>query len=243
MRISDLNQMPVLNHLNAATKIVCFSGAGMSAESNIATFRDSGGLWEKHRIEEVATPEAWRNNPAKVLNFYNQRRKQLVNVAPNAAHLALAEIEKRYNMQIITQNVDNLHERAGSKKVLHLHGELMKAQSEINPNYVINLTDWSLNMGQKCPQGGQLRPHVVWFGEPVPAMEKAFKIVEQADLLLVIGTSLEVYPAAGLVTQSNPNLPKLIIDPGRPDLAGLASAYHLQENATLGLKQLMTRII
>jgi len=177
-------------------KLVVLTGAGMSAESGISTFRGAGGLWEKHPVEEVATPEGWRRNPQLVLDFYNQRRKQLLTVEPNAGHFALAEFEKYFDVQIITQNVDNLHERAGSTKVLHLHGELTKVRSTGPEEEIFDLSpeNYETHLGDKCPKGYQLRPHIVWFGEAVPEIENAINLAEQADVFLVIGTSLNVYP-------------------------------------------------
>jgi NAD-dependent deacetylase len=196
-------------------KIVVLTGAGMSAESGISTFRDSGGLWEKYEIDDVATPNGWRRNHALVLDFYNQRRKQLLESKPNAGHYALAELEKEFDVQIITQNVDNLHERAGSTKVVHLHGELMKVRStgpgeevfEVDPKHP------EVNPGDLCPKGYQLRPHIVWFGEAVPEIEKAERMTNDADIFLIIGTSMQVYPAAGLINNVKPGTPIYLIDP------------------------------
>lgn len=193
-------------------KIVVLTGAGISAESGIQTFRDSDGLWEGHNVNDVATPEGWQRNPALVLDFYNQRRKQLHQVQPNAGHLILAELENDFDVQIITQNVDNLHEKAGSTTVLHLHGELLKVRSTVNKNYII---DWKedLNLGDFDKNGNQLRPHIVWFGEDVPAIEMAVSIVKSATILIVIGTSLQVYPAASLINFANENTTIYYIDP------------------------------
>jgi NAD-dependent deacetylase len=198
---------------NGMKKIVVLSGAGMSQESGIMTFRDMGGLWEQYNIEEVASPVAWRQNPQLVLDFYNIRRKQLMEVEPNAGHYALARLEEKYDVEIITQNVDNLHERAGSSKVLHLHGELMKVRSEVNDDLIYELDHWELKLGDKAEDGHQLRPHIVWFGEAVPMMEAAYPIVQQADIFMVIGTSLHVYPAAGLTAYAPSGIPKYYIDP------------------------------
>ena len=200
-------------------KIVVLTGAGMSAESGISTFRDAGGLWEKYKIDDVATPQAWRRNPALVLDFYNQRRKQLFEVEPNAGHIALAELEKKYHVQIITQNVDNLHERAGSKNILHLHGELMKVRSTGPGEEIFELTpdNYQTHLGDKCPKGYQLRPHIVWFGEAVPEIEKAEYMTTQADILVIIGTSLQVYPAAGLIHNAKYGIPIYLIDPHEID--------------------------
>jgi NAD-dependent deacetylase len=199
-------------------KIVVLTGAGISAESGIKTFRDSDGLWENHRIEDVATPEAWKKNPHLVQEFYNQRRKQLFEVQPNAAHFALVELEKYFDVEIITQNVDDLHERAGSKNVLHLHGELKKSRSSINENLIYDINGWELKMGDSCELGSQLRPHIVWFGEAVPKIEDATKLTLLADILIVVGTSLNVYPAAGLMNYTKPGIKKYLVDPNASHL-------------------------
>ena len=193
-------------------KIVVLTGAGISAESGIKTFRDADGLWEGHHIMEVASPIGWNKNPELVLDFYNKRRAQLLTVKPNKAHEILAELEAHFDMHIITQNVDDLHERAGSNKVVHLHGELLKVRSIFNENFVL---DWKndLNLGDFDLEGNQLRPHIVWFGEDVPMIEHAIDIVETADILIIIGTSLQVYPAAGLMNYVNQNVPVYYIDP------------------------------
>jgi NAD-dependent deacetylase len=193
-------------------KIVVLTGAGISAESGIKTFRDADGLWEGHDIMEVASPIGWNKNPTLVLDFYNKRRAQLLTVQPNKAHEILAELEKQFNIHIITQNVDDLHERAGSSSILHLHGELLKVRSVANEK---NIMHWKtdLNLGDCDEKGNQLRPHIVWFGEAVPLIEKAIEIVETADILVIIGTSLQVYPAAGLMNYVNQNVPVYYIDP------------------------------
>lgn len=193
-------------------KLVVLTGAGISAESGIKTFRDANGLWEGHNVMDVATPEAWHRNPELVLDFYNQRRKQLHEVQPNSGHLILANLENEFEVHIITQNVDNLHEKAGSSNVLHLHGELMKVRSVKNPNSIL---DWTtdLKQGDVDKNGNQLRPHIVWFGEEVPALEEAVIIIEKADVLVIIGTSLQVYPAAGLMNFAKPSIPIFYIDP------------------------------
>ena len=192
-------------------KLVVLTGAGISAESGIKTFRDSDGLWEGHDVMEVASPEGWRNNPALVMDFYNKRRQQLKEVVPNAAHLILAELEQHFDVHIITQNVDDLHERAGSSNVLHLHGELLKVRSTKKENYILDWTD-DLNFGDLDDNGHQLRPHIVWFGEAVPALEEAVSITNEADFFAVIGTSLQVYPAAGLVNFAKPGTPLFYVD-------------------------------
>ena len=194
-------------------KLIIISGAGMSAESGILTFRDMGGLWEQYNIEEVASPIAWQRNPQLVLDFYNQRRKQLMEVEPNAGHYALVELEKKYEVQIITQNVDNLHERAGSSHVMHLHGELMKVRSEVNENLVSTMTHWELKLGDLAEDGHQLRPHIVWFGEAVPMIEKAIPLVQQADIIIIVGTSMQVYPAASLISYAPEKADLYYIDP------------------------------
>ncbi len=193
-------------------KLVVLTGAGISAESGIKTFRDSDGLWEGHNVMDVATPEGWRKNQALVLDFYNQRRKQLHEVEPNLGHKVLADLEKYFEVYIITQNVDNLHEKGGSTNVLHLHGELFKVRSVKDKNYIL---DWKtdLNKTDVDVNGFQLRPHIVWFGEDVPALEEALEITQNADFFAVIGTSLQVYPAAGLVEYTPPNIPIYYIDP------------------------------
>ena len=193
-------------------KLVVLTGAGISAESGIKTFRDSDGLWEGHNVMDVATPKGWRKNPALVLDFYNQRRKQLKEVEPNLGHQILAELEKEFEVYIITQNVDDLHERAGSTNVLHLHGELLKVRSETNLNYIL---DWyeDLNFGDMDDEKNQLRPHIVWFGEDVPALDRALEITQSADFFAVIGTSLQVYPAAGLIDFTAREIPIFYIDP------------------------------
>ncbi|SFA89772.1 NAD-dependent deacetylase [Flavobacterium swingsii] len=193
-------------------KLVVLTGAGISAESGIKTFRDSDGLWEAHNVMDVATPEGWHKNPKLVLDFYNKRRQQLKEVEPNAGHQILAALENKFDVQIITQNVDDLHERAGSSNVLHLHGELLKVRSTKKENYILNWSE-DLNLGDFDDKGNQLRPHIVWFGEDVPALEYAIELVQQAEVLIIIGTSLQVYPAAGLINFANPNISVYYIDP------------------------------
>ncbi len=221
-------------------RVVVLTGAGVSAESGISTFRDSGGLWEKYDISEVATPEAWERNIDLVIDFYNQRRKQLHEVKPNPAHYALVKLEEKYDVHIITQNVDDLHERAGSSKVLHLHGELKKVRSSIDENLVYELEGWELKKDQKCEKGSQLRPHIVWFGEPVPLIPKAAEISSSADIYLIIGTSLNVYPAAGLVNYVKPGIPIYLIDPGEvhaPDV------NLIKEKAGTGTPKLVEQLL
>jgi len=224
-------------------KIVVLSGAGMSAESGISTFRDANGLWRNHRIEEVASPIAWRNNMELVLEFYNIRRKQLFEVEPNAGHKALVELEKYFDVEIITQNVDDLHERAGSSHVLHLHGELKKARSTVDENLVVELKHWELKKGDTCPKGSQLRPLVVWFGESVNNIPKAAKTVRQGDLLIIVGTSLLVYPAAGLIDYVADEVPVYYIDPNAEKLSYRSNLITLADKAGLGLPKLVAQLI
>ena len=223
-------------------KVVVLTGAGISAESGIKTFRDSDGLWEGHNVLDVATPEGWHKNPALVLDFYNQRRKQLKEVTPNAAHILLAELERDFDVQIITQNVDDLHERAGSTKVLHLHGELLKVRSTVNPNYIL---DWSedLNFGDFDENQNQLRPHIVWFGEEVPALERAVELTEIADYFAVIGTSLQVYPAAGLIDFTPKKTPIYYIDPKPIKIPNLRNSLEVIPNiASEGVRILQEKL-
>ena len=223
--------------MNQRRKIVVLTGAGVSAESGITTFRDSGGLWEQHDVMEVASIDGWHKNPQLVLRFYNDRRSQLGTVEPNAAHRILAELEKDDDVFIITQNVDNLHERAGSTRVLHLHGELTKARSSVNPGQIIDIGYSPIEWGEKASDGSQLRPHIVWFGEAVPMIEPAIDIVSTADVMVVIGTSLNVYPAAGLVGYVSRNVPVYLIDPNDISYQGKAVTI-IREKATSGMEKL-----
>ena len=202
--------------MNQRQSLVVLSGAGMSAESGIATFRGSDGLWEGHRVEEVASPEGFAANPELVLDFYNQRRRQVVAASPNEGHQALARLERIFDVRVITQNVDDLHERGGSPNVMHLHGEIRKARSMADESLVVPIEGTELNVGDCGPDGAQLRPHIVWFGEAVPLIESAMDVVSQADVLVVVGTSLQVYPAAGLVGYAPANAPIHVIDPNAP---------------------------
>jgi len=220
-------------------RLVVLTGAGISAESGIKTFRDADGLWNNYRIEEVASPVAWERDPELVLEFYNMRRKQLYEVEPNAAHVALAELEKEFDVEIITQNVDDLHERAGSTKVLHLHGELKKVRSTADPSYVVMLDGWELKLGDLCPKGAQLRPHIVWFGEEVPNIMTAGTITHQADIFVVIGTSLQVYPAAGLLHHAPHSIPKFLIDPNAAPNQYIQNLTVIRDKATTGVSQLI----
>ncbi len=223
-------------------KIVVLSGSGISAESGVKTFREVDGLWRNHRIEEVASPIAWASDPGMVLEFYNMRRKQLFEVKPNAAHYALAKLEEKYEVQIITQNVDDLHERAGSSKVLHLHGELKKARSTADPSLIYELKDWPLNLGDKCATGSQLRPHIVWFGETVPNIEIAAQIAAEADIFMVIGTSLVVYPAAGLIDYVKNSVPKYLIDPNA-DERTYPNLTTIRKQASKGVPEIVNELI
>ncbi len=224
-------------------KIVVLTGAGVSAESGLKTFRDSNGLWEGHDVMEVATPQGYANNPTLVLNFYNQRRKQLFDVLPNEAHLALVQLEESYDVTIITQNVDDLHERAGSTNVIHLHGELLKVRSSIDPDVVM---DWKtdLKLGDTCDKGSQLRPHIVWFGEEVPMFDKAIEITQEADILMIIGTSMQVYPAASLVHFAPTHSPIYFIDP-KPNMSPSAfeNLVIIQESAAKGVPTVVEGLI
>lgn len=224
-------------------KLVILTGAGISAESGIKTFRDADGLWEGHNVMDVASPEGWQRNKELVLDFYNQRRKQLHEVKPNQGHIVLAELENDFDVYIITQNVDNLHEQAGSTKVLHLHGELLKVRSTKNEEYIL---DWQhdLILGDVDDSGNQLRPHIVWFGEMVPALEEAVTITEQADYVAVIGTSLQVYPAASLMHYANPNVPVFYIDPRPASINGLQNPLEIiPMNATEGVPLLREKLL
>ncbi|HKL18407.1 MAG TPA: NAD-dependent deacylase [Halalkalibaculum sp.] len=224
-------------------KVVVLTGAGMSADSGLKTFRDSNGLWEGHDIRKVATPEGWRNNPERVLEFYNARREQAHKAKPNEGHKALTKLEDKFDVTIITQNVDSLHERAGSSDVLHLHGQLSKVRSSEDASLIYEIGGDSIDIGDTADDGAQLRPHVVWFGEMVPNMEKAAQIVPEAEILIVIGTSLVVYPAASLTDYARPSIPKFIIDPNKPELYDDTDWEHLEERAAVGTPKLVERLI
>ncbi|WP_026474497.1 SIR2 family NAD-dependent protein deacylase [Alkaliflexus imshenetskii] len=219
-------------------KLVVLTGAGMSAESGLPTFRDMGGIWETYDVTQVASPEAWQHNPELVLRFYNERRKKLFESSPNEGHHILASLEAYFDVQIVTQNVDDLHEQAGSSKVLHLHGELKKARSTSNPNLVYELNDWELKIGDLCEEGSQLRPHIVWFGETVEEIYKAQDLVSEADVFIVVGTSLNVYPAAGLLHYVASDVPVFVVDPGQPLLAHNPHLTIIKDKASVGLRQL-----
>lgn len=219
-------------------RLVVLSGAGISAESGIKTFRDAGGLWEGHRIEDVASPEGFRRNPSLVLDFYNQRRRQLAEVAPNEAHTLLAALENHFDVTVITQNVDDLHERGGSSRIVHLHGELVYARSTRDPSRRYYLGNADILPGDQCELGSQLRPDIVWFGEAVPKMDEAIAAALSADVFLVIGTSLEVYPAAGLLYYVRPEKPIYLIDPNRHTALQNHQVSVISETATEGMKKL-----
>lgn len=229
--------------MKSKKKVVVFTGAGMSADSGVSTFRDADGLWENHRIEDVCTPEAWARNPQMVLDFYNARRAQLDQVQPNAGHRAVAELEKHFErVVVVTQNVDDLHERAGSTNIIHLHGELRKARSERNPSLIVPASG-PTRLGDKGPDGAQLRPHIVFFGEAVPEYERALEVVRDADLFLVIGTSLAVYPAAGLIYQLRPDVPVWLVDP-RPARVVIPNPLTvIAQGAAAGVPPLVEEIV
>jgi len=224
-------------------KLVVLSGAGISQESGIKTFRDGNGLWENHDIMEVASPEGWRKNRTLVQEFYNQRRKQARECQPNEAHKVLARLEEKLEVIIITQNVDDLHERAGSSQVIHLHGELSKAQSSFNSELIYLINGWEIKEGDLCEQGSQLRPHIVWFGEPVPKMEESIQYAEIADYFLVIGTSLQVYPAAGLINFVPSNAKKFVVDLQKPNYQLPKDIIFIEKKASDGMKLLESIIL
>ena len=224
-------------------KIVVLTGAGMSAESGLKTFRDSDGLWENHNVYDVATPEAWARDPELVLNFYNDRRNQVIKANPNKAHLALAELEINFHVTIITQNIDNLHERGGSTRVLHLHGEIDLARSSVEASLIYPLNGAEIKMGDTCEKGSQLRPNIIWFGEPVPMIEEATPIVEMADIVLVIGTSLAVYPAAGLVNYAPHFAEKYYINPQGLDGMNIHDFNVIEKKAGDGVPALVNHLM
>ena len=222
--------------------IVVLTGAGISAESGLKTFRDADGLWENYRIEEVATPEAWRRNPELVQRFYNERRKSVLEAQPNEAHKALASLQKRYNVNIVTQNIDDLHERAGSDNVLHLHGVITLAQSERDAALIYPINGWELKSTDVCVHGQPLRPHIVWFGEEVPNMERAAAICSTADIFAVIGTSLQVYPAAGLTQYVPRSAVRYLVDPHATSISGADSYIKIAQPATKGVPAMISEI-
>lgn len=222
--------------------LVILTGAGMSSESGIKTFRDSGGLWEEYDVTEVATPQAWMKHMELVLRFYNERRRQLASSKPNAGHARLAELEKYFDVQIITQNVDDLHERAGSTRVLHLHGELTKARSTADPSLIYNIGYKDINPGDVCEKGSQLRPHIVWFGEEVPMMDEAVRLTSEADIFVVVGSSLNVYPAAGLISYAPPEASLWLIDPKEVAVPTGRKVELIREVASAGIARLTERL-
>ena len=225
-------------------KIVVFTGAGVSADSGLATFRDADGLWASYRIEDVCTPEALARNRALVIEFYNKRRKELLGVAPNAAHQAIAELEKHFDVEVVTQNVDNLHERAGSTRVTHLHGELMKLRSQRNPDLIVPIEGWEQKLDDKAEDGSLLRPHIVFFGESVPMFDRACVIAASADIMIVVGTSLAVYPAAMLVRYAKPGVSVYVVDPGTPDTSMIRNPLtHIKARAAEGMPALVKQLI
>ncbi len=224
-------------------KIVVLTGAGISAESGLKTFRDSDGLWEGYDVQKVATPEAWQQNPQLVQDFYNMRRRDALAAKPNAAHYALAELEQQYNVTIITQNIDDLHERAGSTNVMHLHGVITRSQSSLNPALTYPIEGWELKMEAMCELGSQLRAHVVWFGEDVPMIIPAARECQQADLFILVGSSLAVYPAAGLVNYVHYNVPKYIIDPKIPDINRIKNLIKIADKASVGVPALVRQLL
>ncbi len=224
-------------------RIVVLTGAGVSAESGLKTFRDSNGLWRTYRFEEVASPDAWAHDPELVLEFYNIRRKQLLEVSPNPAHLALVKLEEKYDVQVVTQNVDDLHERAGSKNIMHIHGELRKSQSTADASLIYDIDGWELKLGDKCEKGSQLRPHVVWFGEPVDMISRAAEITRSADIVIVIGTSLAVYPAAGLIYDVPDGVPKYYIDPNAKHISDISNLTAIQGKAAEEVPKLASELL
>jgi len=224
-------------------KLIVLSGSGVSAESGLKTFRDAGGLWEGHDVYDVATPEGWAKDPELVLNFYNERRKQALKAEPNQGHITIAELEKYFDVTVITQNVDNLHEKAGSTHVIHLHGELFKARSTVDESLVYDIEGTEINIGDTCEKGSQLRPHIVWFGELVPMMEVAANISAAADIFVVVGTSLQVYPAAGLFEYAPVDAIKYVVDPNIPEMSVRPGVELYQENAGTGLPKVKEALL
>ncbi len=226
------------------TKIVVFTGAGVSADSGLSTFRDADGLWANYRIEDVCTPEALARNRALVVEFYNKRRKELLSTKPNPAHYAIAELEKHFDVQVVTQNVDDLHERAGSTRVTHLHGELMKLRSERNSELIVPIEGWEQTLDARAEDGALLRPHIVFFGESVPMFDRATQIAAEADLMIVVGTSLAVYPAAMLVRYAKSGVPIYVVDPGNPDTSIIRNnpLTHIKARAAEGMPELVERL-
>ncbi len=233
----DRAQRPGRQERMERQRIVVFTGAGISAESGLRTFRDSDGLWEEYRLEDVATPEAWHRDPAMVLHFYDLRRTQVIQASPNPAHRAISALEQCFHVDVVTQNIDDLHERAGSSRVLHLHGEVRKARSTIDPSLVTPINGPSLALGDRCELGSQLRPHIVWFGEEVPLLPEAAELIRHADRLLVVGTSLAVYPAAGLVHYAPRGCRIVLVDPGEVEIRR-TGVHHIKAKASEGVPSL-----
>ncbi|MFM8743100.1 MAG: SIR2 family NAD-dependent protein deacylase [Cytophagales bacterium] len=224
-------------------KLIVLTGAGISAESGLATFRDSGGLWEGYQVEDVATPEAWRKNQELVLEFYNQRRKAALEAKPNRGHAILADLQNYFDVIIITQNVDDLHERAGSRNVVHLHGSLFESRSTLDPTLTYKIEGWELNRGDKCERGSQLRPNIVWFGEAVPMMETAAQIAATSDIFLIVGTSLVVYPAARLIDYVPDQVKKYVVDPKKPDVLHVPNLEFVTDMASVGLAKVKSLLL
>jgi NAD-dependent deacetylase len=224
-------------------KLIILTGAGVSAESGLKTFREMGGLWESYDVMEVASPQGWASDMDLVLRFYNERRAQLAEAKPNAGHTGLVELEKHFDVHIITQNVDNLHEQAGSSNVLHLHGELTKVRSTGDPELIYDIGSKAINKGDNCEKGFQLRPHIVWFGEAVPAMEEAAEIASKADIFVVVGSSLVVYPAAGLVGYAPKNAPVFVVDPNEVNTPYQRKVEFIQEKASIGVSILKEKLL
>ena len=223
-------------------RVVVISGAGISAESGLKTFRGADGLWRGYRPEEVASPEAWRRDPGLVLDFYNERRRAVREALPNAAHRALVELERAHDVRIVTQNVDDLHERAGSSRVLHLHGEIRKARSTQDPTLVTHLGDGDIQLGDLCALGSQFRPHIVWFGESVPAMDEAVDLIREADIVLVVGTSLVVHPAASLVFEARSDARRIVVNPEIPGMVVAAGFEAVAKPATVGVPEVVAEL-
>ena len=225
-------------------KIVVFTGAGMSADSGLQTFRDAEGLWADYRIEDVCTPEAMARDRARVIEFYNKRRRELLSAEPNAGHRAIAELERRFEVEVVTQNVDDLHERAGSTRVTHLHGELRKLRSEGDPERIVPIDGWEQRLDDRGPDGALLRPHIVFFGEAVPMFERAAELAAQADAMIVVGTSLAVYPAASLVRYTRPEVPIILVDPRCPDTRGIRNPLtYIAKRAAEGVPELVRELL
>lgn len=223
-------------------KIVVLTGAGISAESGLQTFRDADGLWEGYNVYDVATPEAWRKNPSVVQEFYNMRRKSVLEAEPNGAHRALARLEEKFSVTVITQNIDDLHERGGSSDIVHLHGIITRSQSDKDPRLTYPIEGWELKMGEMCELGSQLRPHVVWFGEAVPMIEKAAQICTTADIFIIVGTSLQVYPAAGLIDFVPQEAEKFLVDPKAPSISG-TDIRVIRQKAVEGVTALVDHLL